>query len=220
MIPKPDHTDEVIGALPWRTALGSRQYVYWLGGTLVYLVLLMGFLNWFFPFIEARPGILLKDPVLAWVPAKDLSGWIFPVLYLGLGASLAYLIPRPMALLRTLVAFALVHSFRICTLYWLPLATPPGCIPLADPLVRHLAYDGKVITRDLFFSGHTASLCIAWLAVRPRSLKWALGAALVLVMPMLLVQHAHYLIDILAALVVSPVCWILAGRMIPSRYHP
>lgn len=209
-----DHTDVQTRAFPWKAALGSRRYGCWLGGTLIYLVLLLGFLNWFFPFIEARPGIVLNDPILAWLPAKDVSAWIFPVLYLSLGTALTYLGTRPLALLQALLAFALVHSLRICTLYLLPLAAPAGCIPLVDPLVRHLAYDGKIITRDLFFSGHTASLCIAWLAVRPRSLKWVLGIALVAVMGLLLVQHAHYLIDILAALVVAPGGWILARRLI------
>jgi hypothetical protein len=214
MILKSDHTEELAPALLWKAALGSRRYGYWLGGTIAYLVLLMGFLNWFFPFIETRPGILITDPLLARLPARDVSVWIFPVLYGTLAVTLAYLSTRPRVLLQALVAFALVHSFRICTLYWLPLDAPAGCIPLADPLVRHLAYDGKIITRDLFFSGHTATLCIAWLAVRPRSLKWILGPALLVVMGLLLVQHAHYLIDIVAALIISPAGWLLARRLL------
>jgi hypothetical protein len=194
-------------AFKWKSAVNEKGFSAWLIITFLYLAMLVVFLNRFLPFINRRRGISLRDPLLAYLPPADLSIWIFSVIYLAMLMALLYLLSQPHLLLRTLIAAAIVYTVRIFTLYWVPLDPPSGCIPLADPFILHFAYGGILITKDLFFSGHTASMLLLVLAVDNRILKTFLAGALTAVMIMLLYQHAHYSIDIAGALIITPICW-------------
>lgn len=85
-------------------------------------------------------------------------------------------------------------------MYLVKLDPPIGLIPLVDPVGKILGYGGQLITKDLFFSGHTASLLILFLAVKIRWLK-IFFLVVLLTMIMLLWQHVHYTVDILGAFV-------------------
>lgn len=201
-------------SLQWKQATAEKRFFTWLVLTLAYLILLVVFLNWFLPYINQRQGFLLEDPLLSVIPPVDLSAWIFPVIYLSVLAAFIYLLGYPERFLRTMMSFALVYSLRVLTLYLVPIASPQGCIPLADPIMLHFAYDGRIITRDLFFSGHTACMLTLVLAVQKKALKLFLAAGLIAVIVMLLFQHAHYTIDILGALIFTPVCWKISGKIL------
>lgn len=203
----------VTPALNWKEAWGDKGFSFVFSLTLAYLIAMVVFLNRFLPYINERQGFALHDPVLAHIVPHDLSYWIFSVIYVSILAALAHLVTKPGALLRGLIALALVYSVRVLTLYFVPLAPPVGCIPLADPFILHFAYGGVLITRDLFFSGHTACMLTLALSVKKGLLKRFLFLTLAAVVVMLLIQHAHYTIDILGALVVTPLCWKMSGRV-------
>lgn len=200
-------------ALNWKEAWSDRGFSLVLSLTLAYLAGMVVFLNRFLPYINRRDGILLHDPILARIPPHDLSYWIFSVIYLSILAAVVFLITKPGLVMRGLITLALVYTLRIITLYFVPLDPPAGCVPLADPFILHFAYGGVLITRDLFFSGHTACMLTLALAVRRGVLKGFLFAALVAVIALLLIQHAHYTIDILGALVVTPLCWSASKKV-------
>ncbi|HEX5554573.1 MAG TPA: phosphatase PAP2-related protein [Chitinophagaceae bacterium] len=198
----------------WKQALAEKKFTAWLVVSVLYLVAMVLFLNRFLPFINRRSGIVLKDPLLKWLPAADLSIWIFTVIYLSILVTLAYLVNKPHLLLEGLVTMAIMYSVRVLTLYFVPLDPPAGYVRLSDPFILHFAYGGVPISRDLFFSGHTACMFILLLVVRKPLLKLFLAITLIAVMVMLLFQHVHYSIDIAGALIITPACWLLSKLLL------
>lgn len=184
----------------------------------IVLLLLLGIsyaLPFFFAIIQARPGVVLPDPLLEALPARDVSTATFGVIYLSIAVALVYLLPRPTLLLRALWAYALLHLLRIATLWLLPLEAPPHLLVLHDPLVERFFYASPApITKDLFFSGHTATLALLALAVGKGRLRIALALLTVAVAALVLVQHAHYTYDVLAAIPFAFACYWLAGRVV------
>lgn len=174
------------------------------GGFLVYIM--PGFLK----FIQQRPGIQLNDPILQMLKPQEYSGLIFSVLYGSLVICIATLLPRPLSLLGFMLSTLSMYCLRMASLYLVPLAAPAGLIPLKDSWVEAFAYGHHPITKDLFFSGHTAILLLAWLHCRVPLLKWLLMAALLLIAYLLLAQHVHYSLDILGALLAGPICYRLS----------
>lgn len=211
---KLDQYSPISVSLQWKQAFNRKDFSTWLILTPAYLIFLVVFLNWFLPDINQRRGFVLTDPLLSVLPAVNLSVWIFSVLYLSVLVTLVYLLGHPERFLRILMTAALVYTLRILTIYLIPLNPPTGCIPLADPLMLHFAYGGVIITKDLFFSGHTACMLMLVLAVRKKVLKIFLAAGLIAVMLMLLFQHAHYTVDILGAIVFTPMCWKISEKIL------
>ena len=158
------------------------------------LLVLARFLTW----NEARPGAVLRDPVLALLPPRDLTGLTFGLIYLGLAFGVARLAREPRALVVALQAYVLMVLFRIAAMAVTPLEPPPGMIPLHDPLVR-LFGPGALLTKDLFFSGHTSTLFLLACAVPGRQWKALFLVSTAAVGISVLWQHVHYTIDVLAA---------------------
>jgi hypothetical protein len=87
---------------------------------------------------------------------------------------------------------------RIAMMYCIPLEAPPGMVLLVDPVVGEFG-DGPNWAKDLFFSGHTSTTFLCALSVRTRALKLAGFTACAGVATLILLQHAHYTIDVLVA---------------------
>lgn len=201
-------------SINWKVAWQWPGFRWLLGSALALLLLLAALLPRFFAWVQARPGYLIPDPLLAYLPARDVSGDAFAVIYLGIGLGVITLLPRPLRLLRALWAYWLLHVFRCLTLLLVPLEPPTGLVVLHDPLVERFFYAApSPITKDLLFSGHTATLLLLTLAVPAGWRRWVLGAATVLIGSLVLVQHAHYTYDVLAAVPFTLLAYALAGRV-------
>lgn len=148
--------------------------------------------------VESRPGAVLPDPLLALFAPRDLTWLTFTLVYAGLAVALISLLGRPARLLLGLQAYAVMVLLRIGAMWLVPLDPPPRMIPLGDPFVR-LFGPGEVLTRDLFFSGHTASLFLFFLVAPTRTLRALFFACTVAVGVAVLAQHVHYAIDVYAA---------------------
>ncbi|WP_143163976.1 phosphatase PAP2-related protein [Hymenobacter daecheongensis] len=204
-------TDSLLWPAAWAWPAFRRALL--LG--LALLLVLAAFVPHYFAYIQARPGFVLPDPLLAALPAHDVSGPTFGLIYLSIGATLGYLLRRPALLLHSLWAYLLLHAFRTLTLYLVPLEPPAGLLLLHDPFVDRFLYGGPTpITKDLFFSGHTATLFLLSLSVRPRLWRQVLLAATVAVGMLVLVQHTHYTYDVLAAPFFAAASYWLAGRLV------
>ncbi|HZU84056.1 MAG TPA: phosphatase PAP2-related protein [Polyangiaceae bacterium] len=148
--------------------------------------------------IESRPGVRLQDPLLDALAPRDCSWLIFAMIYLAIALVVAVLAGHPRELVIASQAYVLMLLSRMCAMYFTALDPPADAIPLVDPLVERLG-TGRLLTRDLFFSGHTATLFLLFLSVPVRTFKALVLAATVVVAGCVLVQHVHYTIDVLVA---------------------
>jgi hypothetical protein len=71
-------------------------------------------------------------------------------------------------------------------------------IPLSDPFAEYFTA-GSVMTKDLFFSGHTATLFFLFLITEKKILRYIFLCATMAVAILVLAQHVHYTIDVFAA---------------------
>lgn len=163
----------------------------------------------FFSYIEKRDGRELSDWLLAQLPVHNVS---LPVFLFIWGVALLAIIrsiKSPQILLVLLWSYLLVSISRILCIWFFPLNPPPHLIPLVDPLTNFF-YGKQYITKDLFFSGHTSSVFIVFLGLEKRIDKIFTLLATICVAVLLLLQHVHYTIDILAAPVAAYLCYKLA----------
>ena len=88
--------------------------------------------------------------------------------------------------------------------------SPPGFVPLADTFTQ-LFYPGtEPFEKDLFFSGHTATLWLMALIATTRAGRLWSGFATLAVGVLVIVQHAHYTIDVIAAPLFAWLAWRLS----------
>jgi hypothetical protein len=192
-------TTTQLGGMPrWKEALRAPSFKLQFLLTVPILGILLFFYAHFLDSIELRPGVVLPDPLLAAFSARKVTWIVFALIYGALAVGLGTLSPHPAALLVALQSYALVIAARMAAIYFVPLDPPLGIIPLKDPVVQ-LFDSHLVLTKDLFFSGHVATLFLLFLTARHRLLRAAFLLATVLVGAGLIWQHVHYTIDVLTA---------------------
>jgi hypothetical protein len=192
----------------WQEALRSPSFRLQFFLTVPILGILLFAYAHFLDWIELRPGVVLPDPLLASFQPRKVTWFVFALIYVSLVLGLGNLSRRPAALLVALQSYALVVAARMAAMYFVPLDPPVRMIHLKDPFVQ--LFDMHVVlTRDLFFSGHVATLFLLFLTVRDRVLRAAFLLATVLVGAGLIWQHVHYTIDILTAPFITFGCYRL-----------
>jgi hypothetical protein len=180
----------------------------------VVLTTLPLFLQW----VERRPGAVLTDPLLTLLPPVDLTWLIFGLIYLSILTAVAALSRDPERLLLAFQAYALMASFRIVGMFLTPLDPPPSTIPLNDPFVQ-LFGSGEVLMKDLFFSGHTSTLCLLAFTAGGRGLRRLFSFCAVAVALGVIVHHAHYAVDVFVAPFVAYASYRLA-LLLNRRFDP
>lgn len=168
-------------------------------------------------FIQFRQGIEIFDPILNQIPAKDVSLYIMIVMNITSIASLIWLSQNPNSFIKALLAFNICLVFRYSCILLFPLETPVGYIALKDPFLENIVYDNFTITKDLFFSGHTAFMFLAFLVVGQRWIKIWNFIAFILIGTLVLVQHIHYSYDVLAAPFFAFLSYYLAEKFFEKR---
>jgi len=182
----------------WASSLFRKKVII---GILLFPSILL-ILPTFFSKIEARQGIVLNDWLLQRIPSMDFSVIIFILVWSTSLLILVRCIQKPAIFLMTLYFLIIITLLRIITISIIPLDPPNGLIILTDPITS-LSYGGSsvFITKDLFFSGHTANLFMFYLCLQKKRDKlFALSTSL-LVGLLVLVQHVHYSIDVIGAIV-------------------
>ena len=183
---------------PWRQAWNSdyKRHQIIIGTTIMMMVVFT--LPFFFNYIQKRHGFLMHDWVLAEIPPHNVSVAIFSVIW-GMALLCIYrAVYKPNIYIFYCWTLILVSISRLITISLIPLDPPEGLITLTDPLTG-IFYGESLVTKDLFFSGHTAVLTLMFLCLEKRSDKIIGFFAILVVAVLLLVQHIHYTIDILAA---------------------
>jgi hypothetical protein len=182
----------------WRRALRSREFrdqlLVTLGVLLVTILLLRAFLG----YIGARMGAVLHDSLLDLFAPASFAWITFSLIYAGFLLGIASLFAYPFSLLLALRALVVLIILRAVCQYFLPLDPPSDAIPLADPFLRIPGFR-HVLARDLFFAWHTALLFLLAFVTMWRDLKIILALIALVVSALMLLQHAHYTIDLVAA---------------------
>ena len=166
--------------------------------TVLFLAVILFVFPNFLAFVEGRQGVVLADPILELFKPIDLTWLTFGLIYLSLIVAIFSFAAKPDILLLALQSYSLLVIFRMMVMYSAPLDAPERMILLNDPLVQFLG-GGEVLTKDLFFSGHTATLFLLFLVSDKKRLKIIFLMSTVLVGIAVLLQHVHYAIDVLAA---------------------
>jgi hypothetical protein len=193
----------------WRAALGERAFRIQLIGMGAALVAALSAFARFLGVNEARAGAALADPLLAILPAHDMTWVAFALIYVSLFSAIYSLVGRPRELLVAITSYAVLAIVRMTMMYATPLEAPVGFIPLVDPVIEFFG-TGTTVNKDLFFSGHTSTLFLLYLtATRPR-LRALFLACTIAVAACVLIQHVHYTVDVLVAPFASYGCWRIA----------
>jgi membrane-associated phospholipid phosphatase len=164
---------------------------------IVISVVLISF-SQFLQFIEQRAGVVLNDPLLNAFNPIDLTWLTFALIYISLTLFLISNIKDPQKVMIALQAYGLMVIFRIIAMYLTPLAAPETSLMLNDPFVQ-LFGKGQILTKDLFFSGHTGTLFLLFLLSENKTLKIIFLIFTLIVGAAVLLQHVHYSIDVFVA---------------------
>ena len=182
----------------WREAWGSKPFRRKLiVGWILYIGVLLYYPH-FFASIQEKQGVLLDDFLLEWLPSINMSAIIFGGIYVTVIYTIFKAAQSPYLFLLYLWATLFVSLSRIITNVSVPLEPPIGLVPLVDPILLPF-YGPNGITKDLFYSGHTASVFLTYLILRNRNDKIAALIATIIVAISLLLQHIHYTIDVVSA---------------------
>jgi membrane-associated phospholipid phosphatase len=179
---------------------------------LVAIILLL--LPSFFAFIEKREGMVLQDFVLDAIPAKDVSIPTFVVIWSVVLLVFYRIYQSPRLFLVVAYGFILMCLARLLTISLLPLNPPAGIITLKDP-IANIAYGGNgiFITKDLFYSGHTGNMFLFFLCLQHKWDKIIALAASFIVGILVMVQHIHYSIDVIAAFIFTYFIYLGAKKL-------
>ena len=203
----------------WKLALGLSVFRKRLLFTVVLLVATLFCYRLFLELVEHRPGIVFRDPFLSLFTPVNLSLIAYTLIYGGLILGAVVLSTDPLRLLRVLQAYVILLLLRIAFMYFLPLDPPATVVPMKDPVFEFLGLKA-VLTRDLFFSGHIASLFLLGLAMPWRDLRIGFYSCAAIVGLLMLLQHVHYTIDVISAPCVAYAAYGLAGIHAIKEYPP
>ncbi len=182
----------------WNTAFAEKGFktAFWL--SLLLLAAVLPALSTFLNYNESRTGVSFPDPYMSRFQPVDLTWIIFGLIYIGLAAGIILLLKHPKNLLLAIQTYALLAVFRMIAMYSLPLEPPPNTIPLVDPFIQ-LFGSGKILMKDLFFSGHTSTMTLLFLTAATKRVKTVYFIGIILVGAAVLIQQTHYSVDVIAA---------------------
>jgi len=166
--------------------------------TIIVLVPLLISFSQFLLFVQERKGVVLNDPIISLYNPIDLTWLIFGLIYISIFYFILSNIKDPNKVMIALQAYGLMVVFRIIAMYITPFEAPENLLLLNDPFVQ-LFGEGDILTKDLFFSGHTGTLFLLFLLAENKTQKVIFLSATILVGLAVLLQHVHYSIDVMVA---------------------
>lgn len=182
----------------WKNAFSEKRFGYSLIFILLCFFTQMSFISLFQTLIEMRPGVQFIDPLTANWGVYSLHWVIFLPLYLSHLLAILWAVHKPSRFIRLLLGYFFVYFFRIFSMWLIPLEAPIGLIPLQDPFLIWFG-NGVIINKDLFYSGHTATMFMIFLMTQHKWAKWIIGISLVIVVVGILFQRVHYSVDVYSA---------------------
>lgn len=165
-------------------------------------------------YVEARKGVRLKDNLLMYFPSVDFSLPIFLLLY---GSILFFVIVhlnKPRVILRVIQLHFAVAVIRQLCILMIALDPPHGIIVLQDVFLENTFYpQNRPLTKDLFFSGHVASIWIYFLCSQLRPMRVYMLFAVLLMSFMVLSMRVHYTYDVYGAIIITTIIYFAPTRL-------
>lgn len=199
----------------WSFAWSQSAFrIKFIAGWLLLLSVLAAF-HIFFETIEKREGVVLYDWLLNQLFVYNVSLPVFIFIWGATFLAIVRAIKNPQICLLMIWTYLLVCVARVIAIWLVPLNPPPDLIPLVDPLTNFF-YGKQYVTKDLFFSGHTSSVFVIFLCLTKKTDRAFALISVICIGILLLVQRVHYTIDILAAPIVTYLCYKLAGLIVSN----
>ena len=212
-----DRSLEVEACAGWKEAWGSNAFKLKFTIGLVIVITILLLLPPFFQAIELRNGHEINDVILQHLKPYNVSTLIFISVWSMAALMAVRAIQQPYIFVLFLWSYIFLTLTRMIAISVHPLNPPQGLIPLVDPL-SNAFYKGTFITKDLFFSGHTSSQCLMFLCMRKVTDKIVVLSSVILLAVLLLVQHVHYTVDILAAPFFTYCCYTM-GKWVVMKWE-
>ena len=192
----------------WHIHLANRKNKITTATSFLFLVITLSIYPRFLNYIELRNGFVLNDYLLALFKPVNLSWLIFISLYSSCIIGIIKLIERPRIFTLAVQSYVLLVLFRMVAMFFVPLNPPVDSIVLIDPFVEFFG-TGQSLTKDLFFSGHTATVFIFYLWAEKGWTKVFFLVSTICVATAVILQHVHYIIDVLAAPIITYIAFIV-----------
>jgi hypothetical protein len=188
-----------LNTITWKYLLRTK---FWRNELLITLILFFGIAQLFSQFLvlaEQREGLSFTDPVLQYIGPIDVSWITFAFTYSAVLFIVLFNYKKPGILVNVIQGYGIVLLFRMVSIGIFPLYAPDTIIHLNDPVLNNLFYPTDTTLRDLFFSGHVATMILFALNVKVNWQKLMFAGFAAVVGILVVVQHVHYSIDVLAA---------------------
>lgn len=200
--------------ITWTEAWANNVFRRKAIGATVTMIAILILLPFFYTVIEQRDGIVLHDWFLQALPAYDFSVPIFIIIWSTVILMVVRCVKSPAIYLSLICSAVLLTVLRLFTIYFVALDPPADLIVLKDPLTS-IMYGGTdvFITKDLFFSGHTSNILLIGLCLEKKFDKLLVYIAAVTVGFLVLVQHVHYSVDVIGAIIITLVMVKIGKRL-------
>lgn len=197
----------------WKEFFSAKKNVFIFFFNFLFLFASLNIFTQFLVFNENRNyTVQLNDPILESFNAVNLDTIAFAFIYISLISFLIYASFRPRLFMMAVTSYTFLVWMRLFAMYVTPLDVPAGAIEFNDPLVFLLG-TGQPVMKDLFFSGHTSTLTLITLLTfnapnfssndiklkADKYFKYFLLLSLIIVALCVILQKAHYTIDVFAA---------------------
>lgn len=199
--------------LRWRLAWKEQKFKQLTLIGIVFLIITLIALPFFFNYIQQREGSQINDFLLNQITPRNVSNWVFSIIWSMAVLTLIRCIQQPGIFLIFLWGFILLSFSRMISIIAVPLNPPNNLLELIDP-ISNTFYGSKFVTKDLFYSGHTATQFLMFLCLKNKWDKLATLISTFLIGALVLVQHIHYTIDVLAAPILTYLVFILVKKII------
>lgn len=202
----------------WKIAIANSRFRNRFIISILILFIILTSFALFLAYMESRQGHAFYDPILHFLKPRDVSYFIFFTTYSAAIVALVYAFNSPYKFLHLIQMYSSLTLIRIATIFFVPLEPPIEHIALHDEFLTNSFYAGSQNLKDLFFSGHAATLFLFYFFTDHKFLKYVFLLAAITVSIGVLVQHVHYSYDVIAA----PIFAYIAFKVITKfskHYH-
>ena len=183
----------------WRLGWNSKVFKIHFALTFIFFAVVGHYCALNISIWQTRRGTLLLDPLLQHLHPRDFSIPIFCIIHSAILLTAFFNLPTPKELLKAFQAYTILLLLRTIFIYAYPLEPPMGMIYLNDPVIGLIMNNVNIVTKDLFFSGHISTMCLFIYFSQNKIWKTYLKFVTPILALLILWQHVHYTIDIIAA---------------------